>query len=50
VGLEMEAVASINQSQLLPGLEITLLEEAFRRSGQMNYGKVSACLLSQFQS
>jgi hypothetical protein len=26
------------------------LEEAFRRSGQMNYGKVSACLLSQFQS
>jgi hypothetical protein len=26
------------------------LEEAFRRSRQMNHGKVSAWLLSQFQS
>jgi Uma2 family endonuclease len=40
----------IDQSQVLPGLSIALLEEAFRRSRQMNHGKVSAWLLSQFQS
>jgi Uma2 family endonuclease len=40
----------IDQSQVLPGLDIALLEEAFRRSRQMNHGKVSAWLLSQFQS
>jgi hypothetical protein len=34
---------------MLPGLEIALLEEAFQRSRQMNHGKVSACLLTQFQ-
>lgn len=39
----------IEQSQVLPGLEIALLEEAFQRSRQMNHGKVSAWLLSQFQ-
>lgn len=39
----------IDQSQVLPGLEIAILEEAFRRSRQMNHGKVSAWLLSQFQ-
>jgi len=39
----------IDQSQVLPGLDIALLEEAFRRSRQMNHGKVSAWLLSQFQ-
>jgi hypothetical protein len=31
------------------GLEMAVLEEAFRRSRQMNHGKVSAWLLSQFQ-
>jgi Uma2 family endonuclease len=40
----------IDESQVLPGLDIALLEEAFRRSRQMNHGKVSAWLLSQFQS
>ena len=40
----------IDQSQVLPGLEIGLLEEAFRHSRQMNHGKVTAWLLSQFQS
>lgn len=39
----------IDRSQVLSGLEIALLEEAFRRSRQMNHGKVSAWLLSQFQ-
>jgi Uma2 family endonuclease len=39
----------IDQSQVLPGLDIAVLEEAFRRSRQMNHGKVSAWLLSQFQ-
>jgi Uma2 family endonuclease len=39
----------INQSQVLPGLEISLLEEAFRRSRQMNQSQVVAWLLSQFQ-
>lgn len=40
----------IDESQVLPGLDIALLEEAFRRSRQMNHGKVSTWLLSQFQS
>ncbi|MBD2099768.1 Uma2 family endonuclease [Leptolyngbya sp. FACHB-261] len=40
----------IEQSQVLSGLDIALLEEAFRRSRQMNHGKVSAWLLSQFQA
>ncbi len=39
----------ITQSQILPGLAISLLEEAFRRTRQLNHGKVSAWLLSQFQ-
>lgn len=39
----------IDSSQVLPGLEIALLEEALQRSRQMNHGKVSAWLLSQFQ-
>ena len=40
----------IDESQVFPGLDIALLEEAFRRSRQMNHGKVSAWLLAQFQS
>jgi len=34
---------------VLAGLNIALLEEALRRSRQMNHGKVSAWLLSEFQ-
>jgi len=39
----------ITQSQVLPGLAMSVLEEALQRSRQMNHGKVSAWLLSQFQ-
>ena len=39
----------ITQSQVLTGLEISLLEEAFRLSREMNHGKVSAWLLKQLQ-
>jgi Uma2 family endonuclease len=39
----------ITDSQVLPGLAISLLEEALRRTRQMNHGKVGAWLLSQFQ-
>lgn len=39
----------IRQSQVLPGLSIALLEEAFRRCRQTNHGKVSAWLLNQWQ-
>jgi hypothetical protein len=39
----------INQSQILPGLEIFLLEEAFQRSRQMNQSEVIAWLMSKFQ-
>ncbi|HEY9622593.1 MAG TPA: Uma2 family endonuclease [Crinalium sp.] len=40
----------IDQSQVLPGLDLGILEEAFRRSREMNHGKVSAWLLNQFSS
>ncbi|BAU14961.1 hypothetical protein LEP3755_55170 [Leptolyngbya sp. NIES-3755] len=40
----------IDQSLVLPGLEIAVLEEAFRRSREMNHGKVSAWLMNQFQA
>ncbi|MFP4008709.1 MAG: Uma2 family endonuclease [Spirulinaceae cyanobacterium] len=39
----------IRQSQVLPGLEIALLETALQRTRQTNHGKVSAWLLTQFQ-
>ena len=39
----------ITQSQALPNLEISLLNEAFRRTRQMNQGQVYAWLLAQFQ-
>lgn len=39
----------ISQSQVLPGLEISLLNEAFRPTRQMNHGKVGAWLLKEFQ-
>jgi Uma2 family endonuclease len=40
----------IDRSIVLPGLEISVLEEAFRRSREMNHGKVSAWLMKQFQA
>jgi Uma2 family endonuclease len=39
----------ITQSQVLPGLAIALLEEALRRTRQVNQSQVIAWLLSQFQ-
>ncbi len=39
----------INQSQVLPGLAISLLEEALQRTRQTNQTQVYAWLLSQFQ-
>ncbi|HLO87693.1 MAG TPA: Uma2 family endonuclease [Nostocaceae cyanobacterium] len=39
----------ISQSQVLPGLEISLLEEALRRTRKMNQSLVIAWLLSEFQ-
>lgn len=51
IAFEIQNLGSrrIEQSLVLPGLEIALLEEALRRSRQMNHGKVSAWLLSQWQ-
>ncbi len=40
----------INQSQVLPGLAISLLEEALKRTRQTNQTQVYTWLLSQFQS
>ncbi|NES72483.1 MAG: hypothetical protein F6K24_48460 [Okeania sp. SIO2D1] len=39
----------INQSQVLPGLAISLLEEALRRTCQTNHGQVYPWLLKEFQ-
>jgi Uma2 family endonuclease len=39
----------INQSLVLPGLEISLLNEAFRRTRQTDQSQVIAWLLTQFQ-
>ncbi len=40
----------ITQSQVLPGLTISLLNEALRRSRQVNQAQVGAWLLSQMRS
>ncbi len=39
----------IRESQVLPGLAIAILEEALRRSREMNQSEVGTWLLSQFQ-
>lgn len=39
----------ISESQVLPGLAISLLQEALRRTRQMNHNQVVVWLLSQFQ-
>ncbi|MEA5616754.1 Uma2 family endonuclease [Cronbergia sp. UHCC 0137] len=39
----------INQSQILPGLEISLLNTALRKTREMSQGEVCAWLLKQFQ-
>ncbi|MGI8503505.1 MAG: Uma2 family endonuclease [Hassallia sp.] len=40
----------ITQSQVLPGLQISLLNDALRRTRQMNQSQVGAWLLSEFQA
>jgi Uma2 family endonuclease len=47
--IENRGSRRIDQSLVLAGLDIALLEAAFSRSRQMNHGKVSAWLLSQWQ-
>lgn len=47
--IENQGSRKIERSQVLVGLEISLLEEALRRSRQMNHGKVTSWLLSEFQ-
>ncbi len=47
--IENRGSRRIEQSSVLPGLSIALLEEAFQLARQMNHGKVSAWLLNQFQ-
>ncbi|MEH2209708.1 hypothetical protein [Nostoc sp.] len=39
----------IQESQVLPGLVIAILEEALRRSREISQSEVCAWLLSQFQ-
>ena len=47
--IENNGSRRITQSQILPGLDISVLEEAFRRTRQMNLSQVGAWLLSEFQ-
>jgi len=47
--VENKGSRRIRQSQVLSGLEISLLEQAFQRTRLMNHGKVSAWLLTQFR-
>lgn len=44
-----EGSKRIQESQVLPGLAMPILEEALRRSREMNQSEVGAWLLSQFQ-
>lgn len=48
--VENKGSRRIRQSQVLPELEISLLEQAFQRTRLMNHGKVSAWLLTEFQN
>jgi len=47
--IENQGSRRITQSQMLPGLDISMLEEAFRRSRQVNHSQVVSWLLSEFQ-
>ena len=40
----------IQESQVLPGLKITLLEESLRRSWETDQSQVGAWLMTQFQT
>jgi Uma2 family endonuclease len=47
--IENQGSRRITESQVLPGLAISLLNDALRRTRQMNQGQVGAWLLTQFQ-
>ncbi|MFN6560317.1 MAG: Uma2 family endonuclease [Nostoc sp. ChiSLP01] len=47
--IENQGSRRITESQVLPGLAISLLNEALRRTRQINQSQVGAWLLSQFQ-
>jgi len=47
---ENQGSRQITESQLLPGLAISVLEAALQRTRRMNQGEVGAWLLTQFQS
>jgi len=47
--VENQGSRRIQQSQVLPGLELAILKAALQRSRDSNHGKVSAWLLAQFQ-
>ncbi len=47
--IENQGSRRITTSQVLPGLAISLLNEALRRTRQMNQSQVGACLLTEFQ-
>ncbi|BAY75535.1 hypothetical protein NIES25_19810 [Nostoc linckia NIES-25] len=47
--IENQGSRRITESQVLPGLAISLLNEALRRTRQMSQSQVGAWLLSQFQ-
>ncbi|MBW4571070.1 MAG: Uma2 family endonuclease [Tolypothrix carrinoi HA7290-LM1] len=48
--IENNGSRRITQSLVLPGLEISLLNDALRRTRQMNQSQVGAWLLSEFQA
>lgn len=48
--VENQGSRRIERSQVLPNLEIALLETVLQRSRQSNHGKVSAWLLTQLQA
>ncbi|MCM0593421.1 MAG: Uma2 family endonuclease [Gloeotrichia echinulata IR180] len=47
--MENQGSRRITESQVLPGLQISLLNDALRRTRQMNQGQVGAWLLAEFQ-
>ncbi len=48
--VENQGSRRITESLVLPGLAISLLNDALRRTRQMNQGQVGAWLLTQFQN
>ncbi|MEH2288652.1 hypothetical protein [Nostoc sp.] len=47
--IENQGSRRITESQVLPGLAISLLNDALRQTRQINQSQVGAWLLTQFQ-